>query len=189
MKSTVYIFSLVFVCMATACHGQIDYSGRLNETQVPDLFGREPSAKEKQQRWKDKFAYVTKVVDGDTFWVDNGTEKFKVRFIGIDAPETRDVGRKKKGYYGEEAKEYVHKLTEYKWVRLETDVQSHDRYKRLLAYIYLEDGTFLNADLVAKGYAIVSTFPPNVKYVDLFVELQGKARNKKIGLWDGDITE
>lgn len=55
--------------------------------------------------------YVTKVVDGDTFWVKNGDQELKVRFIGIDAPETRNAGRKKIGYFGKEAKDYVTALT------------------------------------------------------------------------------
>lgn len=127
---------------------------------------------------------VTKVVDGDTFWVDNGTEiGLKVRFIGIDAPEVKNVGRKKKGYYGKEAKDFVTKLTEGKWVKLEYDIRRTDQYHRTLAYVYLEDGTLLNAHLVENGYAVVDTHPPNIKYVELFVKLQQEARDNGRGLW------
>lgn len=143
----------------------------------------EPTDSEKRSRKEKGYVYVTKVIDGDTFWIDDGSDKVKVRFIGIDAPETRNAGRKKKGYFGEEAKAYVTKLTQNKWIRLELDVSKKDIYQRLLAYIYLEDGTLLNANLVANGYAIVDTHPPNVKYVDLFVDLQQTARQKKLGLW------
>ena len=134
-------------------------------------------------RWQQKEVYVTKVIDGDTFWVNNGSEKFKVRFIGIDAPETRNSRGKLKGSYAKEAKEYVQQLTENKWVKLELDVQKKDRYKRLLAYIYLLDGTFLNADLVKDGFAVVDTYPPNVKHTALFVKLQHEARKSKKGVW------
>ncbi|WP_262497341.1 thermonuclease family protein [Parapedobacter koreensis] len=103
--------------------------------------------------------------------------------MGIDAPETRNTGRKKKGAFGEAAKAYVTQLTLHKRVQLELDVQESDRYQRLLAYVYLEDGTFLNAHLVANGYAILDTHPPNVKYVDLFADLQQQARQEKLGLW------
>lgn len=130
-----------------------------------------------------EFVKVTKVIDGDTFWVDDGKETFKVRFIGIDAPEIRNSRYKKKGYYGVEAKDYVTALTQDQWVHLEYDVQKTDRYGRQLAYVYLEDGTFLNADLVANGYAVVDTYPPNVKYVDVFIELQGEARENQVGVW------
>jgi len=120
--------------------------------------------------------------------VDNGTESFKVRFIGIDAPETRNSRWKKKGYYASESKKFVQTQTEHQWVRLEFDIQSMDRYKRMLAYVYLEDGTFLNASLVEQGYAVVDTYPPNVKYVELFIGLQKQARETKQGLW-GELPE
>ncbi len=142
-----------------------------------------PLQEEMINRWQQKEVYVTKVIDGDTFWVNNGSEKFKVRFIGIDAPETRNSRGKLKGPYAKEAKEYVQKLTENKWVKLELDVQKKDRYRRMLAYIYLLDGTFLNADLVKGGFAVVDTYPPNVKHTALFVKLQHEARESKKGVW------
>ncbi len=70
-----------------------------------------------------------------------------------------------------------------KTVRLEFDVQQVDRYNRLLAYVYLKDGTFVNAWLVENGYAVVMTIPPNVKYQELFLKLQREAREAKRGLW------
>ncbi len=126
---------------------------------------------------------VTKVVDGDTFWVDDGSEKGKkVRLIGVDTPETLHP-QKAPEPYGREASEFTKSLLEGKKVRLEFDVDSLDRYGRLLAYVYLENGLFVNAELVRKGYAQVATFPPNVKYADYFLKLQRKARNRKLGLW------
>src|SRR5690606_19451764 len=184
-----YIFTVLSVLLcyiSTACQSQSDYVYSVKgETEAVTSTPREeePSRKKKEKRWKKGFAYVTKVIDGDTFWVDNGTESFKVRFIGIDAPETRNSRWKKKGYYAFESKEYVRSKTEHQWVRLEFDVQTMERYKRRLAYIYLEDGTFLNASLVEQGYAVVDTYPPNVKYVEQFIDLQKQARNAKQGLW------
>ncbi len=131
-----------------------------------------------------KFYPIKKFVDGDTFWIDNGTEKGeKIRFIGVDTPESRKTFNKEVGYYGKEAKKYVENLLKGKKVRLEYDVDIYDRYGRTLAYIYLKDGTFLNAKLIEEGYAVVMTVPPNVKYVDLFVKLQKEARESKRGLW------
>ena len=136
-----------------------------------------------QTKMKDYF-FVKKVVDGDTFWVENGTEKgLKIRLIGVDAPESRKTGKKEIGYFGKEAKEYLTSLISDKKVKLICDVDSLDRYGRTLAYAYLENGLFINADLVKNGYAVVMTFPPNVKFVDLFVKLQQEARDKKRGLW------
>jgi len=139
-----------------------------------------------------QYVKVFKVIDGDTFWVDDGNSQFKVRFIGIDAPETRNTKFKKKGYYAQEAKDYLTKVSLHKKVKLVWDVQKVDRYQRALAYVYLEDGTFLNANLVENGYAVVSTFPPNIKHVDLFLKLQYNAREKQYGLWSipvQDLTE
>ena len=123
---------------------------------------------------------VTKVIDGDTFWID---EKEKVRLIGVDAPESRNTGRKKVGYYGKEAKAFLKNYLMGKKVRLKYDVTRTDRYQRTLAYVYLEDGTFLNAELVKLGYAMVYTVPPNVQHADEFLQLQEEARENGRGLW------
>ncbi len=127
---------------------------------------------------------VTRVVDGDTFWVDDGSEKgMKIRLIGIDAPEPRNTGTRPKGFFGAESTSYLRELLRGKKVRLEYDVSRLDRYRRTLAYAYLEDGTFINAELVRNGYATVMTMPPNVKYAETFNELASKARKQKKGLW------
>ena len=70
-----------------------------------------------------------------------------------------------------------------KTVHLDLDVQQLDRYGRLLAYVYLEDGIFVNAWLVEHGYAQVMTVPPNVKHEGLFLKLQREAREAGRGLW------
>lgn len=133
---------------------------------------------------RDGFFLVKKVVDGDTFYVDDGSKKgLKVRLIGVDTPETRRTGRKEIGYFGKEAKEYMISLIANKKVRLELDVKQFDRYQRTLAYVYLEDGTFVNAELIKNGFAMVMTIPPNVKFADEFVRLQQEARANNRGLW------
>lgn len=127
---------------------------------------------------------VIKVVDGDTFWVDDGSEKgLKVRLIGVDAPETRRSARKEIGYFGVESKKYLSALLLGNEVRMEYDVDRRDRYGRLLAYVYLDDGTFVNAELIKNGFAMVMTVPPNVKFAEEFLELQIEARNSERGLW------
>jgi micrococcal nuclease len=127
---------------------------------------------------------ISKFVDGDTFWVmDSKGQKEKVRLIGIDAPEARKTGKKDVEQFGKEASAYVQRLLYNKKVRLEFDVARYDRFKRTLAYVYLENGTFLNAHLVKEGYATVMTVPPNVRHADLFVKLQQDARRGKKGLW------
>ena len=129
---------------------------------------------------------VSKITDGDTFYVKTeNSEKFKIRLIGIDAPESYNVGKKfRKEYFGKEAKIFVTNLLKNKKVKLIFDVQKTDRYGRILAYIYLENGVFLNQYLVENGFAVVATFPPNVKYVEVFTKAEKSARNKKLGLWN-----
>lgn len=127
---------------------------------------------------------VTRVVDGDTFWVDDGSrEGLKIRLIGVDAPEPRNSGKKLRGPFGSESSGFLAQLLDGQMVRLEYDIVRHDRYGRTLAYVYLEDGTFVNADLVKEGYATVMTIPPNVRYADEFLRLAERARKQKKGLW------
>jgi len=130
---------------------------------------------------------VRKVIDGDTFWIDDGSEKgTKVRLIGVDAPETRRTRTKEAGFYAQESGNYLRELIEGKKVRLEYDVDTLDLYGRTLAYVYTENNLFVNAELVKKGYAMVMTVPPNVKYAEKFVTLARKARKKERGLWSED---
>jgi micrococcal nuclease len=133
---------------------------------------------------KTSLLQVHKLVDGDTFWVlDERGAEVKVRLIGINTPEARRTGRKEIEYYGKEASAYVVQLLSGSRVRLEYDVSRYDRYKRTLAYVYLENGVFLNAHLVQEGYATVATYPPNVKYADYFTKLQREARSNRRGMW------
>lgn len=125
-------------------------------------------------------AAVGRVVDGDTVVLSSGE---RVRYIGINTPELHHP-KKPVEWYAREAKAFNQRLVEGKKVHLEFDVERRDKYRRLLAYVYLEDGTFVNAELVRQGYAQVMTFPPNVKYADLFIRLQREARESKRGLWN-----
>ena len=126
-----------------------------------------------------ELARVDTVLDGDTFRLKNGE---KVRLIGIDAPETNHP-RKPVEYFGKEAREFSRRMLEGKEERLEMDVQERDKYGWLLAYVYLADGMFFNAEPLKQGYAQVATYPPNVKYMELFVKLQKDAAENKKELW------
>ena len=128
---------------------------------------------------------VSKITDGDTFYVmTKNSEKFKIRLIGIDAPESYNVGKKfRKEYFGKEAKVFATNLLKNKKVKLTFDVQKTDRYGRILAYAYLENGVFLNQYLVENGFAVVATFPPNIKFVEVFTKAEKLARKKEVGLW------
>jgi len=126
---------------------------------------------------------VVRVIDGDTIEACclNGRPE-TIRYIGVNTPETNHPTKGLEAY-GKEAKEANSRLVAGKTVRLELDVDPRDRNGRLLAYVYLEDGTFVNAWLVKQGYAQVMTVPPNMKYQELFLRLQREAREAGRGLW------
>lgn len=116
---------------------------------------------------------VLRVVDGDTIVVDfNGVEE-KVRMIGIDTPESVHPDSEKNTAEGFTASAYTKTALEGKYVTLEFDVQQRDQYGRLLAYVYL-NGVMFNKTLLETGYAVISTYPPNVKYVDEFKEIYNR---------------
>jgi len=126
-------------------------------------------------------ALATRVIDGDTIEVEIEGESYKVRYIGIDTPELHHP-EKPVEYYAQEAYEKNRELVEGQTVYLEKDVSETDQYGRLLRYVYVGD-TFVNAYLVQQGYALVSTYPPDVKYQERFLELQREAREAGRGLW------
>jgi len=123
---------------------------------------------------------VTRVVDGDTIQIDTGQ---KVRYIGMNTPETVDP-RRPVQCFGHEASAYNKNLVLNKKVKLVKDVSEKDKYGRLLRYVYLADGTFVNLKLVQDGYAYADTFPPDVAHADDFVKAQRQAREAKLGLWE-----
>ncbi|MBS3978136.1 MAG: thermonuclease family protein [Syntrophomonadaceae bacterium] len=125
---------------------------------------------------------VTRVIDGDTFAIKIQDKEERVRLIGVDTPETKGPGKELEPY-GVEAKDFTRRLLQGKRVRLELDVREKDRHGRILAYAYLSDGTFVNAKLVQEGYARVMTVPPNVRFADLFLQLEREARVDRRGLW------
>jgi micrococcal nuclease len=125
---------------------------------------------------------VERVVDGDTIRVTYEGRSERVRYIGVDTPETVHP-RKGVERFGPEASEANRRLVQGETVRLVFDVEERDRYGRLLAYVYLRDGTFVNARLVEQGYAQVMTVPPNVRHQERFLALQRNARESGRGLW------
>ena len=115
---------------------------------------------------------VSRVIDGDTIEVLGGE---RVRYIGIDTPETGE-------YFAAEATEKNRELVEGKRVRLESDVEDRDEYGRLLRYVWLDD-IMVNAELVRLGCAYSYSFVPNEKYRQLLLQSEREARKLCRGLW------
>jgi micrococcal nuclease len=127
-------------------------------------------------------AKVQRVSDGDTFVASVRGRRERVRVIGVDTPESVAPNRPDEPY-GEEASDFAKRYLDGATVRLAGDAEPRDRYDRMLAYVWLADGTFWNALLAAEGYAQQLTIPPNVTYAGLFRRLVAEARREDRGLW------
>jgi len=130
---------------------------------------------------------VIEVIDGDTLILEGGAP---LRLIGIDTPEIRK--KTASGFIYEpapfslESKQYVQELAGGRFVRIEFDVEKKDKYGRILGYCFVkQDGgeVFLNKKLLEAGFAVLYTYPPNVKHVEEFVKAQKQARRNRAGLW------
>lgn len=121
---------------------------------------------------------VARVVDGDTLVLD-GNER--VRLIGVDTPESVDP-RRPVEYFGKEAAAFLRQVAEGRRVRLEFGDEARDRYGRTLAFVYLEEGTFLNAEIIRQGYGHAYTRHP-FRYAGEFRALEREARENQRGLW------
>ena len=126
---------------------------------------------------------VVRIVDGDTIRVDLPSGEEAVRYIGIDTPESVKPGSPVE-CFAKRASALNERLVAGRRVKLVYDVEKRDRFGRLLAYVYrADDGLFVNAELVRRGFATVATFPPNVRHEREFRRLARTARMSGLGLW------
>ncbi len=124
-------------------------------------------------------AKVLKIIDGDTIEIDTG---HKVRYIGIDTPETNHP-TKKKECFGTEASAYNKNLVAGKEIRMIKDKSETDRYGRLLRYVYIDE-IFINEELVRNGYAKAVAYSPDTKYQSEFQLAETYAKENNLGLWN-----
>ena len=122
------------------------------------------------------------VYDGDTILVEGGE---RVRYLGIDAPEMGRDGAIHE-FMAVASREANHRLVAEKRVRLVFDPEIRDRFGRLLAYVFLENGEMVNALLVRNGFAHVMVKSPNLRYLPLLLEEQRGAMAKRLGIWSGE---
>jgi len=122
---------------------------------------------------------VAEVRDGDTLVLDNGA---KVRLLGIDAPELEHEGQPA-DFLAHKAKRVLTDLAQGRRVRLEYDKLRYDRYGRILAFLFLPDGTNLSRELVRQGLAHVYTVPPNMLFRDELLAAQREAIEARRGVW------
>jgi endonuclease YncB( thermonuclease family) len=125
-------------------------------------------------------ATVVTVTDGDTIRVNNaaGTD-VRVRLIGINTPEADEC-------FGPESTEALEFLVEGKKITMVGDVADMDDFSRLLRYVYLHDGTFVNEVMVREGFALANEYPPNVAQSEVLATAQKRAKSEDLGLWADD---
>ena len=122
---------------------------------------------------------VTFVYDGDTILLQNGT---KVRYLGIDTPEI-DHENGNDEPFSHDARDLNRELVNGKTVTLEYDHQTKDRYKRTLAYVFIEGGEMVNALMVKSGFAYVLSYRPNLRYRSYLIPIQRQAIQERLGIW------
>jgi micrococcal nuclease len=145
------------------------------------VFGREPTG-------PIQIGQVVNVVDGDTIDVMVDGTKVRVRYIGMDTPETHSGLE----WLGPEASAANSQLVMAREVVLEKDVSETDQYGRALRYVWLHDGatwTLVNLELIREGFATIMRYPPDVKYIDpIFVPAEDAAKAAGIGRWGAQPT-
>ena len=131
---------------------------------------------------RDKVRWVD---DGDTIVVAGGE---RVRYLGINTPEVAHKDEPGEPF-GDEAKAFNKKLVQGRWINLELAEQQRDPYGRLLAYVFLADGTFVNGELVRQGYAHLLRKQPKLRYWERLLALQRQALKKKKGMWSLPVVK
>lgn len=128
-------------------------------------------------------AIVESVLDGDTVDVRIAGRRERVRLLGIDTPEIAHPDAPAECLGGEAWRYTAELIPQGSWVRLERDIVGRDDYGRLLAYVYRPDGLFVNARIVADGYASPLFIGPNVAARDEILAAAREARRARLGFW------
>jgi micrococcal nuclease len=143
------------------------------------------------------FYRVARVIDGDTIKLRSGE---LVRLIGIDTPELRNNAKFKRDLQerhltkaaeaamGRRSYQFTKRLVEGKKIHLKFDKTRYDDYHRVLAYVFLSNGLFVNAQLVKEGYAYPYNVKPDTQYSLLFRRLYNEAKDHRRGLWKKEAS-
>lgn len=192
---SVFLFILLFPILTSPCNTRSTISTPLIEETEQDLPGIVPSTIPSTQtplpsstieqicvssEAERVSAYVIHVVDGDTIDVRMGQDIFRVRYIGIDAPESYQQG-------GESAKAANEALVMNREVLLVKDVSDVDPYGRLLRYVFVGK-TFVNYELIRLGYAQAGAWPPDIACYDYFLNVTLFAKDEGRGIWAATPT-
>ena len=177
------ILLLLLVTLLTACAGATDSeqpAAPATTTRRPALPILGPTDPPDEPPAGDR-AEVTYVFDGDTIEVELDGRTYRLRYIGVDTPEREEP-------FYQTAFDFNRDLVEGQTVTLVRDVSETDQYGRLLRYVYLDDGTFVNAAIISAGMGRLVTFPPDVAQTDFLKGLQAEAREAGMGMWGDAAT-
>ncbi len=127
---------------------------------------------------------VTRIIDGDTIEINSRSETIKIRLIGVNTPETVDP-RRKVECFGKEASAYTKEILQNRKISIKYDkTQSKtDKYGRLLAYVFRDDGLFVNKEIITNGYGYEYTYIVPYEYQNDFKEAEVYAKQNQLGLW------
>lgn len=128
---------------------------------------------------------VTRVTDGDTISIDYNGKETTVRLIGLDTPEKWTLKTGFEECYGKEASDYAHTFFKDRKVQIQFDsTQARtDKYWRLLAHVFLEDGTYYEETALRKGYWFYLMFNKPSMHSTKLVAAEEFARKSNIGVW------
>jgi len=185
-KNILTIVLTILAFLAGTFFGQEVFVKQYIEPYIPEIVEQVQNQQKKSQTepTSQEFYSIVRIADGDTFTIDKNNEDVTFRLLGIDTPEKSGPFTEKE-CYGVEATRTLTDLLEGQEVRYETDDLSGelDRYGRVLAYIYLEDGTFVNAELVKRGAARIYEKNTTHKQYESLKNLEDEARTSEVGLW------
>lgn len=161
---------------AAEIYRSVDDQGRVTYSDKPSAGARQIEILRQPSR---QLQQVARVYDGDTVILDDGKH---VRLLGINTPEIESRHRAEEPG-GVVAKKWLQDQLQDSKVYLEFDQVKRDKYKRLLAHLYLPDGKHLNLALLQNGLAVVSIIPPNLRHADQLIQAQQQAEKLKLGIW------
>ncbi|MGG7054196.1 thermonuclease family protein [Nitrosomonas sp. ANs5] len=162
--------------VANGVYRSEDARGRITYSDIPT-----PAAKPLQLNVQParNWSRVVKVIDGDTIIIEGNK---RVRLLGINTPEVESRHRPNEPG-GIIAKNWLHHKLQGRNVYLEHDQQKQDRYKRLLAHVYLPNGEHINRSLLEHGLAVVTLLPPNLRHAEALIQAQQRAERQQLGIW------
>ena len=126
-------------------------------------------------------AIVKWVYDGDTLLL---RDKRKIRVIGIDTPEVKHHKQKAQAYAAKAREALRELLKRFNYhVFLRYGDERKDRYSRVLAHVYLPDGTNISNWLLERGFAKTMAFPPNIKLAKCYKKSEEAAQKQSLKIW------